>query len=144
MTLANHTLQRTRASRSWPCASIALLLLLLACGCGRKAKEDAASLDAVLTNSRINRIEFVDEEKEKTNVFTGKRAVAVLQLFSATNRVVRRTSAWKKNYSAGRVLFFADTNYLFGLHYVPEYDALSRGQYYFAPKGTNELRSFFE
>jgi hypothetical protein len=84
------------------------------------------------------------DEKEKTNVFGGERAAAVVHLFSATNRVARSTTAWKKNYAAGRVFFYSGSNYLMGLHYVPEYDALSRGQYYFAPKGTNELQRFFE
>lgn len=121
-----------------------LILPLLACGCGRQAKRDAADLDALLATGRIDRIEFLADEKDKTNVFTGDRVAAVLRLFSATNRVARSTSAWKKNYAAGRIFFYRETNRLMGLHYVPEYDALSRGQYYFAPKGTNELQRFFE
>jgi len=121
-----------------------LLILFVLVGCGRTAKQDAAEFDALLMTGRIDRIEFLNDETEKTNVFLGERAAAVVQWLNATNRVVRPTSAWKKNYASGQVFFYRGTNYLKGLHYVPEYDALAFGYYYFGPKGTNELRRFFE
>jgi hypothetical protein len=122
----------------------AVLLLLVACGCGRQARRDAAELDALLATGGVDRIEFLDDEKDKTNVLAGARAAAVLHLLAATNRAPRRPNAFLKDYASGRVFFYGGTNRLMALHYVPKYDAFVRGQYYFGSKGTNTLNEFFD
>lgn len=121
----------------------ALFLLLAACGCGIKGRRDAENVDALLRTGPVDRVEILLDEQGKTNVFSGDRAAQIVRMFNPTNRVPRLNSFWRKNYSTGRVAFYQGTNYLIGFHYVPEYGALSRGNYYFALKGTNDLQRLF-
>jgi hypothetical protein len=135
--------ERCRALHLMKC-SVFVVLLFLFVGCNRRAKHNERELDALLMSGPIDRIVFVDDYKDKTNVIVGDRAAAVLQAFDPTNRVTRKNSGWTRIDFSARVFFYRGSNLVTGIHYTPELKAFARGEYYFATKGTNDVRRFFE
>jgi hypothetical protein len=123
---------------------VLLLLLFVFEGCSHQAEQDERNLDSFLVNERIDRIEFINDNKEKTNVFVGDRAAAVIQAFGPTNRAKQNDSGWRKIDFSARVFFYSGSNYVMGIHYTPDLKAFAYRKYYFAPKGTNDVRKLFE
>ena len=119
------------------------LLIVAACGCGGQPRTASVAFDNLLVTGRIDRVAFLNYEKDKTNILADEHAEAFLKLLNSTNRIHRSTSG--RNSSEGAVYLYEGTNYIAGLHYIPEYEALSfAGKYYFGIEGTNQLRAFFE
>ncbi|MDB6033498.1 MAG: hypothetical protein JWM16_3836 [Verrucomicrobiales bacterium] len=119
-----------------------LLLSLCVAGCDR-GKQHAASFDALLSTGQIDRVEFISDETGKTNDLTGDRARALLGEFAPNARVPCEPP--ESNYAVGRVfLFHGDRQVGWGLDYIPSHNCLAFGYHYFRPRGTNNLRGFFE
>ena len=123
-----------------------LVFALFVAGCGREgeSRKHAASFDALLSTGQIDRVQFIHDDAEKTNMLASDRARVVLEAFASGLRSPV-SAPDGKNYAAGRVLFFHGNEQVgWVLHYIPAHDSLSYGYHYFRLKGTNELRRLFE
>lgn len=114
---------------------------LLVAGCFRP---DGGTLDALLTTSRIDRIEVVDDERSHTNVFAGREVARLLGRLGATNRIADALSSWQKSYVSGDIVLYGESKRLGSLAYFPREQVLSYRGYEFKLKDTNDLPALFQ
>ena len=119
----------------------ALPFLLAGCGQHESHEQQRTALDALLTGGQVKRVEFVDRQHDKTNVFVAERALDALALFSATNRVDMPPPD-TKHYSDWIFLFRDDVPVR--MEYYPHQKVLSYHGYRFALRGTNDIYRYFE
>jgi len=125
----------------FPCL---LLLAVLLAGCERNHVErerQRAALDVLISSGVVSRVEFVDRQHDKTNVFAGAKALPVLALLNATNRIDKPPPD-TKHYSDWIFLFRNEMP--IRMEYYPRQQVLSFRGYRFGLKGTNDILRLFE
>ncbi|MEO6034864.1 MAG: hypothetical protein ABIQ35_06390 [Verrucomicrobiota bacterium] len=120
--------------------SIISFSLLLCFGCKRYEAEQAA-LDVLVSSGNIRRIEVVNDEIPKTNVFTGSEAERILNFLNASNRVAK--SSRGKSYGLGEIYLIGDKKREW-IFFYPGEQVLSFRKYEFTVKNTNEISELFK
>ena len=115
-----------------------VILCLCFIGCSRP---DGRAFDGLMSSNRIDRIEIVDDDQGRTNVLTGERVAHLLARLSASNRVADPVRG--RSEVTGRVMLYAQGQYLGGLAYFPREQVLSYHKYEFSLRDTNDLSTLF-
>jgi hypothetical protein len=115
---------------------IAPWLFLLGC-----SRPDGREFDAFLTSNRVDRIEIVDEEHDRTNVLAGEAVTRLLIRLAATNRVA--DPLHHMSYSSGYVWLCSGGERVGALAYFPREQILAYRAYEFSFRDTNDIASLF-
>lgn len=117
---------------------VSILLVLVLVGCSR---QDGREFDAFLATNRIDRIEIVYEDRDRTNVFTGAEATHLVGRLAATNRLP--DPLYHKSYVSGYVWLCSGRERLGGLAYFSREQVLSYRGYEFSFRDTNDISTLF-
>jgi hypothetical protein len=118
--------------------SLLIAPLLFVLGCSRP---DGREFDAFLTSNRVDRIEIVDEEHDRTNILAGDAVARLLSRFAANNRMA--DPLHQKSYASGYVWLCSGDQRIGALAYFPREQILSYRSYEFSFRDTNDIASLF-
>lgn len=115
-------------------------VLLLMCGC-RPSREER-KFNQVLISNRIDRVVFVDQDNNVSNVVSGPSVSMLLARFAPSNR--SRYTLWNKSYISGGVEFIEGDQRRAYLAYFPHEQILGGNDFNFQFRDTNNLAELFK